>query len=140
MTRLVAGLLMVAGIGHALLGFMLFSTPLGEMLREGFVGTIRYGQFERATAFWFLLFAPACFLLGQLVGHAMERGDRWLLTVVAWNVLTIGVVGALIIPVSGFWMLIAAAPLVFHLARRLRTDSAALAGGAQGPRAGRGEA
>jgi hypothetical protein len=128
MTRFVARLLMVTGIGHALVGVALFGDPLAEMAREGFVNTIRYGQFDRAAAFWFLLFSPICVLLGRMVAHATDRGDRWLLTVVAWNVLAMGVVGAVIMPLSGFWILLVIAPLAFRLARALPMDSVALAG------------
>jgi hypothetical protein len=121
---------MVTGVGHALVGVVLFSEPLGAMVREGFLSTVRYGQFDRAAAFWFLLFSPICVLLGQMVAHAMDRGDRWLLTVIGWNLLGMGVVGALIMPLSGFWILIAIAPLVFRLARTLPAGPAALAGDA----------
>jgi len=125
MSRLVARLLMITGIGHALVGLVLFSGPLGAMVREGVVGTIRYGQFDRAAAFWFLLFSPICFLLGQMVAHAQDRGDRWPLDVIGWNLLAMGVVGAIVMPISGFWVLIAIAPLVFNLARSLPIDPAA---------------
>jgi hypothetical protein len=131
MTRFVARLLMVTGIGHALVGVALFGDPLAAMAREGFVNTIRYGQFDRAAAFWFLLFSPICVLLGRMVAHATDRGDRWLLTVVAWNVLAMGVVGAVIMPLSGFWILLVIAPLAFRLARALPMDSVALAGTAE---------
>lgn len=114
MNRLLGPVLMVTGIGHSLLGLVLFREPIASILGEGIANTIRHGQYARAAAFWFLLFGPICFLLGQLVKHAIEHGDRWLLTVVAWNLVAIGVVGALIMPVSGFWILIAIAPLVFR--------------------------
>jgi len=107
--------LMVTGIGHALLGLVLFREPLAAMLRAGIANSVGHGQYEREAAFWFLLFGPTCFLLGQLVNHAIERRDQWLLTLVGCNLIAIGGVGALIMPVSGFWILIAIAPLVFRL-------------------------
>lgn len=116
MTRLVARLLMLTGIGHTLLGFVLFHAPLGAIAHEGFINTIRFGQFDRTTAFWFILFGPACFLLGQLVGHAFERSDRWVLSLIGWNLLAMGVGGVLVMPVSGFWILIVLAPLVLRAA------------------------
>ncbi|MGH3579965.1 MAG: DUF6463 family protein [Candidatus Binatia bacterium] len=131
MTRFVSRLLMVTGVGHALVGVALFSEPLGEMVREGFFGTIWYGQWDRAAAFWFLLFSPICVLLGQMVAHARARDDRWLLTVIGWNLLATSLVGVVIMPLSGFWILLAIAPLVFHLARTVRIGSVALAGGVE---------
>lgn len=117
MNRFPGRALMVTGIGHALLGLVLFRAPLAAIWRDGIANTIRDGQYDREAAFWFLLFSPACFLLGQLVNHANQHRDRWLFALVGWNLIAIGGVGALIMPVSGFWILIAIAPLVFRLAR-----------------------
>jgi hypothetical protein len=47
----------------------------------------------------------------------MKRGDQRLFALVGWNLIAIGGVGALIMPIPGFWILIAIAPLVFHVAR-----------------------
>jgi uncharacterized membrane protein len=114
----VARLLMLTGIGHFLLGLVLFRAPLAAIIDEGVFSTIGYGQFDRASAFWFLLFGPACVLLGQLVGHGIKRGDRRTLTLIGWNLLAMGVGGALVMPISGFWILIALAPLILRQASR----------------------
>ena len=117
LARLIPQLLMLTGIGHTLLGLVLFREPLAAIVNEGFVSTIRYGQFDRTTAFWFLLFGPACVLLGQLVGHAFKRNDRWTLTLIGRNLLSMGVGGALVMPISGFWILIVLALPVLRAAR-----------------------
>jgi hypothetical protein len=119
MTHYLARLLEVTGIGHALVGLVLFQEPLAAIAQEGFLSTIRYGQFDRAAAFWFLLFSPACFLLGQLVAHALDRNDRRTLALIGWNLLGMGIGGVLIMPVSGFWILIMLAPLILRAARAL---------------------
>jgi len=128
MTRFPGPALMVTGIGHALVGVVLFHGPLAAILSDGIVNAIRDGQFDREAAFWFLLFSPACFLLGQLFDHAVAKRDQWLFAVVGWNVVAIGVVGALIMPVSGFWILIAIAPFVFKAARQNDRRSDLVAG------------
>jgi hypothetical protein len=117
MNRFAARALMVTGVGHALLGLVLFREPIGAIVANGIANSIHVGQYDRAAAFWFLLFSPLCFLLGQLVDHAMERRDRWLFTVVAWNLAAIGCIGVLIMPISGFWILIVLAPVIFSAAR-----------------------
>lgn len=75
MTRILGPLLIVTGIGHAMLGLVLFCEPLTEMVAEGVLDAIRNGQFDRQVAFWFMLLGPACALLGRLVMHARECGD-----------------------------------------------------------------
>jgi hypothetical protein len=109
--------LVVTGVGHGLLGLVLFREPLAAIVRDGIANAIGLGQYDREAAFWFMLFSPACVLLGQLVDHAIEHRDRWLFSVVGWNLVAIGGVGAFIMPVSGFWILLALAPLVFKAAR-----------------------
>ena len=131
MHRLLGRALMLTGIGHAVIGLALFRHPVAAIVREGFANTIRDGQFDREAAFWFLLFSPACYLLGQLVDHALERRDRWLCAVVGWNLIAMGMVGAIVMPVSGFWILIAIAPLVFRASRAIDTPSERLATVAQ---------
>lgn len=124
MNRFPGRALMATGIGHALLGLVLFREPLAAILRDGIANTIRDGQYDREAAFWFLLFGPACFLLGQLVNHAIEHRDQWLFALVGWNLIAIGGVGALIMPVSGFWILLVIAPLVFRVARGIEAEAA----------------
>ena len=127
MNRLLGRALMLTGIGHALIGLILVRHPVAAMLREGIANTVRDGQFDREAAFWFLLFSPICFLLGQLVDHALERRDRWLCALVGWNLIVMGMVGALVMPVSGFWIVIAIAPLVLRAARAIDGGSEPLA-------------
>jgi hypothetical protein len=135
MDRVPGTALMVTGIGHALLGLVLFRAPLAAIVHDGIANSIRHGQFERAAAFWFLIFSPACFLLGLLANHAVARRDRWLGAVVGWNLVAIGGVGALVMPVSGFWILVVLAPFVFKAVRGLDDPGAHPAAG--GGRAGR---
>jgi hypothetical protein len=68
-------------------------------------------------AFWFMLFGPVCFALGQIVNRAIERGDWRTVSIVGWYLLAIGIAGAAVMPVSGFWLVIAIAPLILRTAR-----------------------
>jgi hypothetical protein len=94
------------------------------MLREGLVNTIgAFGDFDREAAFWFLVFSAMLLLWGQLVAHASERADARALALIGWNMLGVGVVGAFVMPVSGFWSVIALAPFVLRGGRRVRSDA-----------------
>ena len=115
---LAARLLMATGVGHTVVGLLLFREPLALILRDGVLNSIHYPQFDRSAAFWFLLFSPVLFALGQLTDHAVRRGDVATLRIIGWYLLAIGVVGAIIMPLSGFWLVIAIAPLVLRAARQ----------------------
>ena len=80
---------------------------------------------RRVAAFWFLVFSAMLLLWGQLVAHASERADGRALALVGWNMLGVGVVGSLVMPISGFWSVIALAPLVLREGRRLRGEACA---------------
>ena len=120
-------LLMATGVGHALVGVVLFYDALAAILRDGFFNAIA-PHFDREAAFWFLLFSPLCYLLGQVVNRAVEWGDTRLLAVLGGHVLAIGVVGVMLLPISGFWILIAIAVVIFATARGVDRGSAAFAG------------
>ena len=104
--------MMATAVGHAVVGAFLFSDPLGEMVREGLINSIQppmysaQPHFDRAAAFWFLLFSPVLFLLGQLVNHAVAHRDTRSLRLIGWYLIGIGTVGAAILPLSGNWFLL----------------------------------
>lgn len=126
MSRWVPRLLVWIALGHALLGVALFREPLAAMAREGLVNTIgAFGDFDREAAFWFLVFSAMLLLWGQLAAHAVQRGDARALALVGWNMLGVGAVGCLVMPISGFWSVVALAPLVLRGARRLRGEAGA---------------
>jgi hypothetical protein len=120
-------LLIVTGIGHALVGLALFHEPLAAIVRDGIVGAIgvhltRDGiqpSLGREAAFWFLLYGPILYLLGRVTERAVEGRDAGMLRLLGRNLLGVGVVGAAIMPVSGFWIVIALALLTLRDAGRL---------------------
>jgi hypothetical protein len=119
-------LLMATGIGHALVGVALFYEALAAILREGFFNAIA-PHMDREAAFWFLLLGPVWFLLGQVVNRAVSHRDTRLLGLLGWHVLVVGVVGAMLMPISGFWILIAVGPWILKAARDVDANSLGLA-------------
>jgi hypothetical protein len=126
MSRWIPRLLVWIALGHFLLGLVLFRESLAAMAREGLVNTIgAFGDFDREAAFWFLVFSAMLLLWGQLVAHASQRADARLLALVGWSMLVVGAPGALVMPISGFWIVIALAPFVLREGRRLRGEARA---------------
>jgi|SRR5215470_4942715 len=111
-------LLKLTAFGHALIGVVLFRAPLADIVGAGVLNTVAW-QLDRQAAFWFLLFSPICYALGQIVDRAIERRDSRLLAIVGWHLLGVGVAGAALMPVSGFWLIIAIAPFVLHASRQV---------------------
>ena len=108
-------LLIATAIGHAVVGVALFHDAYAAILRDGFLDAVA-PHADRMVAFWFLLFSPVCFLLGQVVTRAIAHEDKPLIALLGWYVLGLGVVGAMGLPVSGFWLLIAIGVLMLRSA------------------------
>ncbi len=105
MDRLIGRLLIATAVAHAVVAVAVYRRPLKAIWNDGIVNAVM-PNYDRRAAVWFLLFAPVLFGLGQITNRAVERGDARILRIVAWNFLCIGVPGALLIPRSGFWILL----------------------------------
>lgn len=122
--RHIGRLLIGVGVGHLIVGIALFHAPLAAVVRDGVVNTIPLGtDFDRQAAFWFLFATPVTFLLGQLANRALVRSDAPSVRTIGWYLVGMGIVGVTMMPLSGFWLLLALAPLFLREARRLQDET-----------------
>ena len=106
--RLLGPALVLLGIVHAAATLVLFPDAVSTIVAQGVAGAISAASHgDVKAAFWFALFAPALVLFGWLTSHALVRDDQALLSLLAWFLVGTGVIGAVIIPVSGFWAVLA---------------------------------
>jgi hypothetical protein len=109
---LAGGLLIGVAIVHAVFGVWFGRLSLGAMFSDGLVASVD-SRGERGLVFWFLLMSPLLLLIGQLCVFLAERGiapPRWL----GFEVLLLTVACALLMPVSGFWLLLPPAALLLR--------------------------
>ena len=116
--------LMLLGFGHAAWGFIAYGEPLREILRAGVVRSVGDGIFDtdhargsRAAGFWFLVAAPLVAVDGYLSEAALQAGNARAVRISGLTTLGLGVVGATVIPRSGFPV---ALPIGVWLLRRSR--------------------
>jgi hypothetical protein len=100
---------MLIAVGHTLWGLVAYRKPLREIARAGFVDSVGDGIFQRAhaddgraAAFWFMMAGPLVGVLGYCAEAASRAGDASTLKASGRAVVAMGVVGALVIPRSGF--------------------------------------
>jgi uncharacterized membrane protein len=106
--RLLGPALVLLGFVHAAVTLVVFPDVLSELGARGVVGAISAdAPGGLIGAFCFAILAPVLVLLGWLTSHALATGDRVLLTALAWFLAGTGALGALLVPVSGFWALLA---------------------------------
>ncbi len=124
------GPLMIAtGIGHALVGIVVFNDAFMAIFREGFINTVQppgYDgppAFDRIAVFWFLFLSPVLSMLGQIVSRAITSGAVDVLRVIGWNLIVMGTIGAVVFPISGNWILIALGALTLGAASRVEARS-----------------
>jgi hypothetical protein len=102
-----------------------------EIFADGVVGAIETSP-ARIQLFWFLFFGFMTMALGQLM-HRMERAGHTIPRPVAGSVAAIALGGGLLIPASGFWLVLPVAARIWWTAGNPSITLAAAAGRA--PRA-----
>lgn len=104
--------IMFVALGHTAVAIAFFSNGYREVMAQGFFNAVRS---ERTSlAVWFLLFGFLLFIVGMLVS-AMEKLAMPIPAAIGIALLLLTVLGASLMPVSGFWLMI---PALVALRRR----------------------
>lgn len=111
----VGALLFWTGVLHQSVGVLLGGGTALAILRDGYVGAVEVER-EREVVFWFLVAGVLMMLAGRALA-VLERA-RPLPREFGWWLLGLGLLGGLAIPVSGFWIALPLAALVFARAPR----------------------
>ena len=67
--------LILIGIGHSIVGFLLYHNILAELMREMLFNTV-CRQPEREAAFWFLFGGIAAMILGGLINWIEQKWNN----------------------------------------------------------------
>ena len=110
--------LFAVGIVHSLVGFLMARGTLATIVHEGLFNTVN-GQPDREAAFWFLNSGFLVLILGVLV-DALERARLPFPVFVTLALLMLTFVSAVVMPLSGVWLLI---PPVVGMVLRSRKGS-----------------
>ena len=95
--------ILAVGVLHALLGFGVYIDSVVAVVREGLWDTVSLVQ-GRPLAFWFIAAGLLVALLGALANWIEARMEppRFL----GWTLLAFAAAGIVMMPVSGFWLLL----------------------------------
>ncbi len=96
--------ILAIGLVHSVVGFIFFRGILGELWSEMLLNTVDR-QPDREAAFWFIYTGFAFLIIGGLVDW-IERKQPALPVFLKWSFLAITLAGLIIMPKSGFWLLI----------------------------------
>ena len=109
-------LLIATGIIHNLIGFIMGWSVLTEIASSGFVNSIN-DEMDRNAIFWFLFGGFMMIIMGKLMQSYLESGchlPKWL----GMSFLVLALVGCIMMPVSGFWLVIPQALLIINPLRK----------------------
>ena len=119
MRRMSGPLLVATGVLDILYVLVSYSRQFAAIFQEGLVDAVEVipAQLDRETAFWHLMFGATFVVLGGLVCWTQSRTGT-LPAFLGWSLLALGLLGAILVPVSGFWLVLLLALLVLVAARR----------------------
>lgn len=121
MRRLCGPLLMATGVLDLLYVFVFHSRQLAAIAGDGFLGAVEpdvaFSTFDRETAFWHLMFGLMALILGGLV-HWAQAGTGRLPAFLGWSLLALGAAGVILMPFSGFWVVLPQAVMMIVVARK----------------------
>jgi hypothetical protein len=114
MARFTGQTLMLIGALHTLVGLLNIG-PLADIARAGVFNAVG-SHTDREAAVWFLMTGVALLLVGY-VTRWTQRQTGTLPAALGWTLLAIATVGLVLMPRSGFWLLVPAAVLALAAAR-----------------------
>ena len=101
-----SGILLAATGGlHIAVGLVMGWEHYVDIVRAGFINAIGM-DFVRAFAEWFFMFGVLLLLFGLVLHHYIRRTGEPAPRFVGWWLLVMGIVGAALEPISGYWLVI----------------------------------
>ena len=105
--------LFVVGVIHNAFGVVFFSDILRDLWNAGVINSVS-DQFDRNCAFWFLFSGFLFIYLGLHWQEQIRRYQEPLSKFSAWGLTAIVVSGVIIMPVSGFWIVLPLCFIMLH--------------------------
>jgi uncharacterized protein DUF6463 len=115
MYRFTGQTMMLIGSLHILVGLLSQHGPLADIGRDGIFDAVGSHTDRQATV-WFLVTGAALLLFGYVTNWA-QRQTGTLPLALGWGLLAIAGAGLVLMPLSGFWLIIPAAVLALAAAR-----------------------
>ena len=119
LARWLGPLLIAASLFHVLTGLVSASGDLAAIWRDGVFDT-GGANLERQVSLWFILTGWMGVLVGQLV-RTHQRRTGTVPAYAGWQLLAMSIVGIVLLPRSGFWLILILALLTLWVSYHERT-------------------
>lgn len=122
LTRWSVWLLIATSLIHIASGLIGGATLLADVGRDGVFDAIGADD-ERQAWLWFTLFGWLALVVG-LLARSLERRTGAVPAFLGWHLLAMAVLGIVLLPASGFWLVLVLALLILWSARRADAEGA----------------
>ena len=95
--------LIVVSLLHSVVAVAVFGGVFSSIIKRGVFNTVGTDPMT-AAAVWFVLFGAMLFTFGLAIAELEKSSIRQLPKSIGWSLLAIGIVGIILMPVSGFWL------------------------------------
>ena len=127
MRRLCGPLLMATGVLDLLYVLVFQSRQIAAIAGDGFFNAVEpnvaFSTFDRETAFWHLMFGLMAVILGALI-HWVQSRAVTLPAFLGWSLLLLSVIALILMPFSGFWVVLPQAVMMILVSRRADSQGA----------------
>ena len=108
-----SGIFLVAtGILHSVVCIVMGKDNLWGIIKDGLFNSIQENDFLRGMSFWSLLFGVSIIILGHLLHFYIKKEQQPAPNFLGYWLLILGIIGCIIMPVSGFWLIIPQALII----------------------------
>lgn len=114
MRNRIGTILMVIAVLHEIVGLFFYREALIDILNAGFFNTVNPPYWQRDAAFWFLMFGAMLFLMGWIAQWMLDNTGT-IPKFYSWGLLVVCVIGVMMMPASGFWLVIPVAIIMLGL-------------------------
>ena len=121
MKRWIGRWLVAVSILHVIFAVFVFRKVLAPVVQRGLVNAVGTEPLT-SLAVWFVLFGVMLFICGLSIDALERASSNHVPKFIGWCLLALGVLGAALMPVSGFWLVFPPAIAVL-----VRKPSASLA-------------
>lgn len=115
MKRWIGPLMMATAALHTIVGFIFALGPLMKIVNAGLFNSVD-PYFDRMSAFWYMAFGVLLFFIGGLESWGI-RETGTLPASFGWGLLIFGIVGIILMPVSGFWLVLPQAYMILRISK-----------------------
>jgi hypothetical protein len=115
-----SGIFLIAtGIIHNAMGFAFGWPVLQTIAHAGFVNSI-HDEMDRKAIFWFLFSGFMMMALGKFMQHYINQFDKPVPDFIGYYLLALTVIGCVMMPLSGFWIVLPQGVIIIFAHRKYR--------------------